>query len=199
MVVQRPSGFVAEQDIGILGQRTGDGAALLLSAGALGWEVVQPVSQPYHGQHLPGVQRILTDLAGQLHVLQHRQIGHQVVELKDKADALPAVLRKLTLVEAGDLPAVDRHPAGGGGVHAAQDVEYRRFARAAGPQNDGVFPLRYGKADVVYRPNGCPSHGVLPHHMFQLDPCHTRPLHYRYSEFDEILPLLFIFFFYIRS
>ena len=29
--------------------------------------------------------------------------------------------------------------------------------------------------------------------MFQLDPCHTRPLHYRYSEFDEILPLLFIF------
>ena len=40
LIVESARGLVAQQDVGVFGQCTGDGAALLLAAGALGGEVV---------------------------------------------------------------------------------------------------------------------------------------------------------------
>ena len=43
-VVQRTGGLIAEQELGVLGQRPGNGNALLLAARKLGREVVEPLA-----------------------------------------------------------------------------------------------------------------------------------------------------------
>ena len=103
--------------------RPGDGDPLLLAAGELGGEVVQPLPQPHGAQHLGGVHGILADLGGQLHVLQGRQVGHQVVKLKNKANIVAAVGGQTLGVIGGDLLHAQKDPALGEGVHAAENVE----------------------------------------------------------------------------
>ena len=62
LAVQRAGRLVAQQQGGVLAQRTGDGHALLLAAGELGREVVQPLAQPHLLHDLPGIERILAHL-----------------------------------------------------------------------------------------------------------------------------------------
>lgn len=58
LVVQRTGGLIAEQELWVLGQRPGNGNALLLAARKLGREVVEPLAQTHAFQRGGGVQRI---------------------------------------------------------------------------------------------------------------------------------------------
>jgi hypothetical protein len=58
------------------------------------------------------------------------ETGHQIVELKDEADVLPAVARELGIGSAREVMVEKAHRAGGRGVESTQDVEERRLAAA---------------------------------------------------------------------
>ena len=161
MVVQGPGRLVAQQQLGIFRQGPGDGHPLLLAAGELGGEVVQPLPQSHGAQHLGGIHGILADLGGQLHVLQGRQVGHQVVKLKDKANIVAAVGGQTLGVIGGDLLHAQKDPALGEGVHAAQDIEKGGLSRAAGAYDDAQLPLFHGE--------GCAAQGLDLHLAHAVD------------------------------
>ena len=119
LVIQCTGGLVAEQKLGIFGQCAGNGHPLLLAAGKLRREVVQPLAQPHAAQGLGGVQRVAADLAGQLHIFQRRQVLHQVVELEHKAHIVPAVSGQLPLGKVAHVLPVQPDMALVAGVHAA--------------------------------------------------------------------------------
>ena len=102
---------------------------------------MHPVLQAHLLHHLARAERVGAHLLGELDVLQRGQIGHQVVELKYKADVEPAVFRQLARGERCDrlAPNVDR--AGCRLVHTAQQVEHGGLARAAGPQHHAKLAL----------------------------------------------------------
>ncbi|MNC77716.1 hypothetical protein D3C81_1601740 [compost metagenome] len=65
---------------------------------------------------------IFTNLRGEFHIFKGVQIGDQVIELKDKADFIPAVPGKLVIVVQTDIFTAYRHVSGGGTVHPSQDI-----------------------------------------------------------------------------
>ena len=148
-VVQGAGGLVAQQQARVFGQGPGDGHPLLLPAGELRGEVLQPVGQAHLLQHLPGVQGVLAELGRDLHVLQRREVGDQVVKLEDKAHLRAAEGGQALFVKGGELLGADKDPAPGEGVHAAQDVQKRGLARAGLPHDDAELPLPHGEAHVV--------------------------------------------------
>ncbi len=96
--VKVAGGFVRQNDGGLLGERPGDGDALLLPAGKL----VGPVMGPIHQAHPPqGFHRPLTAIARaglgerQFHVLQRRRTRQQLEGLDYKPDPLTANARQL--------------------------------------------------------------------------------------------------------
>ena len=133
--VERPGRLVAQQQLGVLGQRPGDGHALLLAAGKLRGEMVHPVLQPDQPQGLVDVHRVAADLGDDHHVFAGGEVGHEVVELEDEADRVAAVAGQLGGREGGDLAVAEPDPAGGGRVQPADDVQDRGLARAAGPDH----------------------------------------------------------------
>ena len=94
-VVQGAGRFVAQQQFGFLGDGAGDRDALLLAAGQLRGEVVEPVGKPHLAEGVGRVKMVGADLGGELHVLKRGQVGHQVVELEDEADVVAAVADQL--------------------------------------------------------------------------------------------------------
>src|SRR5581483_5279689 len=84
---------------------------------------------------LPGLGRgALHQLGGELHVLERGEAGHQVEELKDEPHPLAAEQRQPARVEPPQVGAFDLDAALARPVEAAQQVEQRRLARAAGAQ-----------------------------------------------------------------
>ena len=148
-VVQRTGGLVAEQQLGVFGQCAGNGHPLLLAAGKLRREVVQPLAQPHAAQGLGGVQRVAADLAGKFHVFQCGQVLHQVVELEHKAHIVPAVGGQLPGGKAAHVAAVQPDVALVAVVHAAQNVQQGGLARAGGPHDDAELALVHIEIQVV--------------------------------------------------
>ena len=97
VVVERARRLVAQQKLRVFRERAGDGHALLLAAGKLRREVVQAVPQPHLPKHRGRIERLLANLAGQLHVLKRGEVLHEVVELEHEADVIAAVVRELFL------------------------------------------------------------------------------------------------------
>ncbi len=159
-VVQRAGGLVAQQQLGVLGQGPGDGHPLLLAAGQLGGEVPQPVAQAHVLQHVPGIQGMVADLGGQLHVLQGGEVLHQVVELEHEADVVPPVAGELPGVEVADPHAVHGDDAAGTAVHAAQHVQHGGLARAGGAHDDGELALFDDKIHPVGGVDGHLAHFI---------------------------------------
>ena len=122
---------------------------ILLAAGKLRREVVQPLAQPHAAQGLGGVQRVAADLAGKFHVFQCGQVLHQVVELEHKAHIVPAVGGQLPGGKAAHVAAVQPDVALVAVVHAAQNVQQGGLARAGGPHDDAELALVHIEIQVV--------------------------------------------------
>ena len=116
--VERRGHLVEQHDLGLHGERSGDGGALLLAAGHLLGIGVRLVLEPDPAQHREGeVARLpLGDLlhrpGRQGDVLGDRQMGKQIVALEDDAD-VEAQLPQIDLgiadpvIADDDLAAVD--------------------------------------------------------------------------------------------
>ena len=77
------------------------------------------------------------DAQGEFDVLVGGEQGQQAEGLEDEADAMAAELGELAFVVLGDVLAVDRDVAGGGGVEAGDQVEQGGLAGAgAADQGD---------------------------------------------------------------
>jgi hypothetical protein len=103
----------------------GDGHALLLAAGELRREVVDARGE---ADAVEGGERQAPALLVRqapveqrdLHVVEHREVAHQVELLEDEADLLVAQARELAVAVGVDRRAVDLDPS-------------PRWARRAGP------------------------------------------------------------------
>ena len=105
-------GLVGEHEIGVVRERTRDRDALVLAAGQLLGEEVEPVAEPELPQQALGpLPRLLAphthDVEAHLDVLARRQRGHQVEVLEDEADPLGAQRGQLVLGELRDLDAAE--------------------------------------------------------------------------------------------
>ena len=128
LAVQRAGRLVAQQQARIFDEGPGDGAALLLAARKLGRELVLVLGQAQHLQKLAEVQRAASEVLAHLNVLLHGQVRHEIVELEDEAQLLPAVIRELLCVQAHDLLAVHHDGAAVHRVQPADAVEQGGFA-----------------------------------------------------------------------
>ena len=167
--VQGAGGLVGQDDRGVSRQGPGDGHPLLLAAGQLGGEILLLGRQPHP---LQGPDRPLPPLAGghpgvqqgQLHVLQHVELGNQVVLLEDEAQHLVADLRLLVVVHGGHVHAPQPVGAGGGYVQTADDVHGGGLARPGGAHDGHELPLVDGEVHPVQGVDG-----ILPHLIDLID------------------------------
>jgi len=72
-VVERAGGFIAEQQFRAFGDRAGDGDALLLATGKLGWEMVNAVAEADEAQSFVWRHGIFDELGHELHVFERRE------------------------------------------------------------------------------------------------------------------------------
>ena len=171
--VQRASGLVAQKQGRVFAKGPGNGDALLFAARKLGGEVVHALSQTDAPHHFHGIQRVGAHLTGQFHVFQRGQVGHQVIKLKNEAHVQPTVLGQFPARKAGDLLAAYDDLAGGDFVHAAQQVQNRGLARAAGAQHHRQLALLHFEADVVGRHDLFAAHLVFFRNVFKGNITHT--------------------------
>ena len=122
--------LVGKNQLRVHHHSTGDGHALLLSAGELLGEVVGAMRDGHAAQHLlhallPLFLRYTEIGQRQLHVFLHVQLVNQVEALEHKAYLTLAHSRALALLQRAHLLSVEPIPAGSGIVEQAQDVQQR--------------------------------------------------------------------------
>ena len=171
-IVERARGLVAQEQLGVLCQCTGNGHALLLAARKLRGEVGEALTQANLAKRLLGIERIGADLRRELDVFERRQVGDQIVELEDKADVGAAVFHELLLVSRTHVAPVHRYGAGGYRVHTAQDVERRGLAGTRGAQDNGELTALNGKARAVERMDTGVALAVCFDDVFEFDISH---------------------------
>ena len=152
--VEVAGGLVGEDEKGIVGQASGDGHALLLSAGELGGAMFQAIAQPDHvGQLAASLSGVGADPAlvvqRNLDVLQHGQLGNEVVRLEDETDAGSADLGEPVVVHLGDVVEPEQDRAGAGSVEASEQVQKRALSRAGGAHDGHVVAFGDVEADAA--------------------------------------------------
>ena len=140
--------FVGQNHHRIVNERPRDRHALLLSAGHLVRAVVDAVRQSYLFQ---GFGRPFAPLAGryvriveqrEFDVLERRGFGQQIVRLEHESDFAVAERRAVVAPHLADRDAVEPVFARGRRVEAAQNVQQRRFSRAARAHDRHELALR---------------------------------------------------------
>ncbi len=133
--VQIAGGLVGEDEGRLHDQGARQGDALLLAPGELARAVLEPVAE---SDLLEELLRLLlqgraahaSDEAGHHDVLEGGELGEQVMELEDEADALVAECRELTARELGDVAALAGDRTRCGQVEGAEQVEQGALAGA---------------------------------------------------------------------
>jgi hypothetical protein len=98
--------------------------------------MVAPVGEPHLLEQLRGpaarrARRAPGQQRGQLHVLQGRQLVHQVERLEDEADRPATQPGQRLLAEPVDPPAREPHLTGRRAFQAAEQVQQRRLPASA--------------------------------------------------------------------
>ncbi len=139
-----PVGSSASRMSGIVGERAGNRDALLLAARQLRRVVMPAAGQAdfLEQRRRAGTRvRPARNFHRHHHVLERGQRRHQVEELEDEADLLPAQPGQPVLVERRDVGAVDHDPPGRRRVEAGNQAEQRRLP-AAGRSGHREEPAR---------------------------------------------------------
>ena len=138
--VQRAGGFVSQQNIRVIDQRTGNGHTLHLAAGHLVGLLMKLIAQAHSFQRAgsPAAALLLGDAGDgqrQLNVGQNGLVGNQVVALEHKTDGVVAVgiPVPVRIFFRGD--AVNHQIAAVIPIQTADHVQQRGLAGAAGAQN----------------------------------------------------------------
>ena len=145
--VERREGLVEQQDVGIGGQRAGDGDALAHAAGKLGRPAVGGVAEADHVDVAPharlplGARHALEDrVDGERHVGADGEPRHQRIGLEDDAAVGAGAL---------DPVAADGDLAGVGHGEAGHQRDEGRLARAGEAHDGHDLALLDGEVDVV--------------------------------------------------
>ena len=130
LTVEVAGGLVAEDELRVGDHGTGDGDALLLTAGELLRIVARPVDHVHALQHLVDLRLALRlaepDVAQrQLHVLEDVHVIDEVEALEHEADDPATELQTVALTQSGDFPTVEPVSTRVGGVEESEDVEQR--------------------------------------------------------------------------
>ena len=144
--VEVAGGLVGQQDRRLPADGTGDGDALLLTAGELRGQVLGAVG------HADALERGVDALAPlvrlhaavderQLDVLEHREVADQVEALEDEADLAVADPGPLRHRQLGHFLAVQPVLAVGRRVEQAEDRQQRGLAAARRPGDGDVLAL----------------------------------------------------------
>ncbi len=133
--VESARGFVGQNQDRLVGQRAGDGHALLLSAGKLRRVVTQAVFKPHGRQRRPGAIMALRPRHAavaqrKLDVFNGRRSREQVEALEYEADLPIANLGQLVRRQVRDIPAIQDIASGRGRVQAAEEVHERGLSRS---------------------------------------------------------------------
>ena len=152
LVVERAGRLVAQQHVGRLDDGAGDRDALLLAAGKLRGEMVEPLVRarpaPAPRAASSGLSAISFTSAT---FSQHGQARNQIVELKHEADMLAPVARQFGVVGADKVMVAPARLAGGRRVEPAEDVEQRRLAGTGRPEQHDEFAFVDVEIDVPER------------------------------------------------
>ena len=119
LIVQSSGGLIAEQELGIFGKCPCNRHSLLFSPGQLGWEIAGTVSQAHLLQNRFRIQWLPADLSRQFHIFQRRQVGHQIVELKNEAHIVSSVNGQAFGIQGRYFPFIHENSAGCQSVHTA--------------------------------------------------------------------------------
>lgn len=130
-------------------ERTTDGAALLLAARDLARKLVAVLVEAQRTQQIVDIERVFGQVRRDLDVFLDGKVGHQVVELEDKAQLAASVLAQIGGLERREIAAVHHDGAAVGILQAADQVEKGRLARARGPQHDADLAAVDGRVDAV--------------------------------------------------
>ena len=149
LVVERAGGLVAQQQARIFDECTADGAALLLAARDLARELVAVLVKTQRTQQVVDIERVFGQVRRDLDVLLDGEVGHQVVELEDKAQLTASVFAQVSGLEHREVAAVHQNRAGIGILQAADQVEEGRLTRARGPQHDADLAAVDGRVDAI--------------------------------------------------
>ena len=149
LVVKRAGGLVAQQQARVFDERTADGTALLLAARDLARELVAVLVEAQRTQQVVNVERVFGQVRRDLDVFLDGEIGHQVVELEDKAQLAAAILAQVAGVERGEVAAVHQNRAGVSILQAADQVKKGRLARTRRPQHDADLATVDGRVDAI--------------------------------------------------
>lgn len=100
-------------------------------------------------QQVVNDERIFGQVRRDLDVFLDGEIGHQVVELKDKAQLTAAILAQVGRLEHREVAAVHHDRAAVGILQAADQVKKRRLARTRRSQHDADLSAVDGRIDAV--------------------------------------------------
>ena len=144
IAVQRPGGFVRQQDIRIVHERPGDRHPLHLSAGHLVRLLVELISQPHFLKrfHSPLPALCLPDAGDgqrQLHIRQDCLVRDQVIALEHEADRVVPVGIPVSVLIFLRGDAVDDHIPAVIAVQSSYNIQKRRLPRPAGTEDGDKF------------------------------------------------------------
>ena len=173
LAVERAGRLVGQEHVGVVYEGARNRHALHLPAGKLVRPLVQVLAQAHL---LERGHRALAPLragdAGnrerELHIRKDRLVGDQVVALKDEAHRVVAVGVPVPVGVALRGNAVDHEIAAVVAIQPADDVEQRRLAGAAGPQDGHKLAVAEAEVHVVERLLREASRPVLFADLFDL-------------------------------
>ncbi len=152
--VQGAGGLIRKDDVRVVDQGAGNGHALHLTAGQLVRPLVGLVAETdlFEGRQsaLAPLRRWdVGDGQSQFHIGQDGLVRDEVVVLEDEAHRVVAVGVPVLIGIFFGGDAVDDEVAGVVPVETADDIEQRRFSRAARAQDGDELVVPEGQGDVV--------------------------------------------------
>ena len=113
-----------------------------------------------------GLVHTMVGLVKQRHldIFDHRQLGNEVVRLKDKADSRRADFGQMPVVQGRHVVPAEKNPPLRRPIEAAEEVQQRTLPRTGGPHNGDVIPFGDGQIDAAQRANRLPLEDILPCH-----------------------------------
>ena len=141
LVIERAGGLVAQNEAGVLHERTPDGTALLLATGHLTGKLVAVLPKPQGAQKLFHGKGIIRQMGCDLDVLADGEVWHEVVELKDKAELAAAVLAQILGTKRRELAAAYANRSPVCTLESSNEVQESRLARARRSEHNAHLAL----------------------------------------------------------
>ena len=154
--IQCSGGLITQQDLRVVGKRSGDGYTLHLSAGKLVGLFVEMILQTHLFQHLQSTLVFFclgyaAERHTQFHVCHDGQMRNQIIALKDKSDGIVPICVPIPVGKIrGFLPLYDEL-SGIIAIQSPDDIQTSGFPRTACSQNSYKLLLPECNADIIQR------------------------------------------------